>query len=407
MTGAVVSAPGSATDAATVRLTGSGVAVLSGSVALLAGGLVLGYPTLTGLGVAGLVASLLAAAFVLVGQRLKVTRAVTPDRVTVGEEAYGRLEVANLGRLATPRIDAVDHLDDVPLPVPVPSVRPRGRQVLEYPIRCGYRGLVRVGPVLLDRRDPLGLVRRSAQLAGGTTLWVRPRVHQVRPLPVGVVPDFEGRLTDQAPRGSMAFSSLREYAPGDDPRQIHWRSTARLGKLVVREHVDTNEPTLSIVLDTRTTVLGGDEFEAAVEVAASVAVASGRVGHAVSLAAVDEDRTVAERAGGHSVLDRLAAVRRTTPASGEVSPLLRLVERAVPGGCLVVLSGDEPGVVPRLATQRRRFSRVVVLLFGDAGESASVTRRPGLAVVRARTAVDAVRAWNQLVHRQSTGVSPR
>ena len=43
--------------------------------------------------------------------------------------------------------------------------------------------------------------------------------------------------------GSMAFSSLREYAPGDDPRQIHWRTTARLGRLVVREHVDTNEPT--------------------------------------------------------------------------------------------------------------------------------------------------------------------
>jgi uncharacterized protein (DUF58 family) len=409
--------------------------VLAGSGVLLLGGLLLGYPTLTGLGSAGVLAMAVALGFVLIGTRLRVTRSVAPDRITVGDSAHARLEVTNLGRLTTPRVDAVDRLDGVPLPVPVPAVHRKGRQVLDYPIDCRYRGLVRIGPVVLDRRDPLGLVRRSAELAGETTLWVHPRVHQLRPLPVGVVPDFEGRLTDAAPRGSMAFSSLREYAPGDDPRQIHWRTTARLGRLVVREHVDTNEPTLSIVLDTRRSVLTAAEFEAAVELAASVAVASGRVGHAVALSAVDEDRAAVAKVGGYSVADRLAALRQSALESE--STLLRLVEQAPPGGCLVVLSGDEPGLVAKLAMQRRRFSRVVVLLF-DAGPPdttrpstappdtapplspasrlqprshdaphARITRRPGLAVVYARTAADATQAWNQLVHRQAaTGSRP-
>ncbi|MGH3748817.1 MAG: DUF58 domain-containing protein [Micromonosporaceae bacterium] len=407
--------------AAMVRPTGAGAATLLGSVTLLAAGLWLGYSTLTGLGMAGLVALLLAVGFVLASARLKITRTVSPDRVFVGERAYGHLTVTNLGRLTAPRVDAIDHLDGAPLPVPTPAVKSRGEQVVAYPIELVRRGLVTVGPVVLQRQDPLGLLRRSARLAGESTLWAHPRVHRLRPLPVGVAPDFEGRLADQAPRGSTAFSSLREYEPGDDPRQIHWRSTARLGKLVVREHVDTNEPATAIVLDTRADVLAEGAFEAAVELAASVAVASGRVGHTVTLSAVGEDLEAVRHAGGHSLLDRLAALRRTT---SDKAPLIRLVERAAPGGCLVVVSGDEPGLLTRLAAQRRRFNRVVVLFFGSqasadatpdtfaasgprghpgagAENRARITRRPGLAVLRAETAADAVAAWNQLARPRS------
>ncbi|MGH3739676.1 MAG: DUF58 domain-containing protein, partial [Micromonosporaceae bacterium] len=353
-------------------LTGSGWTVLAGGVGLAVAGLALGYPTLTRIGLAGLVALAVAVAFVLVGARLAVSRSVAPDRITVGEAALARIEMTNTA---------------APMPVPVPPVKPGARQTLAYPITATYRGLVRVGPVILDRRDPLGLLRRSARLAGETTLWVHPRVHQVRPLPIGVVPDFEGRLTEQAPRGSMAFSSLREYAPGDDPRQIHWRSTARLGTLVVREHVDTNEPSLSIVLDTRSSVLDGEAFEAAVELAASIALASQRHGHAVRLEAVGEDLAAVRAAGGVTVLDRLAAIRRS---DGDVAGLLRLVERVPGGGALVVLSGDESGLAARLAAQRHRFSRVVVLLLGPAatatGPAATATRPAGPAARATGTA---------------------
>ena len=223
---------------------------------------------------------------------------------------------------------------------------------------------------------------------------MHPRVHPTKPLPVGVVLDYEGRLADSAPRGTVTFSSLRDYVPGDDPRQIHWRSTARTGKLIVREHVDTSEPTVTVVLDTRPSVVDGAAFEAAVEVAASVAVGSERHGHPVALHVLGEDREAVQRAGATGLLDRLAAAG-PAPAADAVA-LLDLVERAAPGGALVVVTGEPgPEAVARLSTQRRRFAPVVVVSLVD-GEPGSA-RRPGMSVLRARTAADAVAAWNRLV----------
>ncbi len=373
-------------------LTGTGWTVLAGGAALLAAGLSLGYPVLTGLAVAAGVALLAAGVSALVRPRLKITRTVRPDRVTVGEPAHGTIEVYNTGRLPAPSFDAVERLDGAPLPVTISGLGARQRRTLHYPIATPYRGLVRLGPVIVERRDPLGLIRRSAPLAGETQLWVRPRVRPVRALPIGVVLDFEGRLTDNAPKGSMAFASLREYVPGDDPRQIHWRSTARMGKLVVREHVDTSEPTAVIGLDTRDSVLAPAAFEEAVEFAASVAVAAHRVGHQVTLAALDEDRRGVEQAGGYDLLDRLAAVRQTGTA--DPGALLAMLERSRGGGALVVVTGAVPGLVARVATQRRRFGRVVVVQLGDEG---GISRRPGLTVLRASSVTEAAKLWNKLV----------
>jgi len=389
-----------------LRMTRSGVAVTVGSAALVGSGLGLGWPTLTGLGVAGFTALAAALGFVAASPRLSARRDVTPDRTPVGEPAWSRLEIVNRGRLASASFDAVDELAGQPhddgrrLAVPVTPIPPGERRELRYPIGASHRGLVTLGPLRSDRRDPLGLLARSATLAGTTRLWIHPRIHQVRPLPVGMVPDFEGRLDDQVQRGSLAFSSLREYQPGDDPRHIHWRTTARTGSLVVHEHVDTHEPTVSIVLDTRTSSLEPEAFEDAVEVVASIVAASSRVGHAVSFEALGEDKAAVSQAGGYSVLDRLAALRQVRDDGSRddhgLLGLLQLIERAPPGGSLVVVTGDEPGLLTRLATQRRRFGRVVLVVVGGS-DAGPLTRRPGFAVLRAACAADAVRKWNQFV----------
>lgn len=374
-------------------LTGAGWAVLLGGGAVLAAGLALGYPALTGLGVAAGAALLLAVGATLTRPRVAVRRVLAPDRVTVGEPAQVRLEVDNLSRLPAPGFDLVEQVDGAPRPVRVPAIGAGGQRLRELEIATPRRGLIRLGPVIVERSDPLGLLRRTRRLSGHAWLWVRPRVHPARALPLGVVLDFEGRLAEQAPAGSTAFAALREYLPGDDPRYIHWRSSARVGTLVVREHVDTTEPAVAIVLDTRAAVLEPAMFEAAVEVAGSIAVASRRVGHQVTLATEGEDRYAVEQAGGYEVLDRLVAVTRT--GTTDPAALTRLAERARPGGSLVVISGDQPGLVARLAPARRRFARVVVILLASPG--AGTTRRPGLTVIRAGSARDAVQSWSRYV----------
>jgi len=378
-------------------LTGPGWTVLLGGAGALGTGLVLGYPTLTGVGLAAAVALASAAAATLVRPRVAVERALTPDRTTVGEPALVRLTVRNLGRMPALGFDAVQHLDGTPLRARIPGLAGRQRRVLHVPVATPRRGLILVGPVIVEQRDPLGLLRRTHQLSDPGWLWVRPRAHVLPVIPLGVVLDFEGGSADQAPKGSTAFASLREYQPGDDPRHVHWRSSARLGTLMVREHVDTTEPATTLVLDTRTSVLDPARFEEAVEVAASVAAASVRAGQQVALAALGEDRPAVHRAGGHDVLDRLAAVRRTT--GEDTSAVVRLAEQARPGGSLIVVSGEDHGLIARLARLRRRYPRVVVVMVAgsDGAAAAMVTRRTGLAIIRVRSAHEAVPVWSHML----------
>ncbi len=374
-----------------IRLTAAGWGTVVGAVLLLGSGALLRYPALVGLGTAGAVGLLAALGYLARPSHLVVDRTVTPARVPAGTAAGGRLRIRNAGRFPVVRVEAVESVDGRPVTVPVPGLRPGGQRDLDYPVPAPRRGLVRVGPLILRRVDPLGLARRDVRLTGYDLLWVHPRTHRVAPLPVGVALDFEGRLTDAAPHGSTAFAALREYQPGDDPRHIHWRSTARLGTLMVREHVDTTEPTVAIVLDTRASVLDEAAFESAVEVCASVAAASRRVGHEVSFAAVGEDRAAVAAAGGYDLFDRFAAVTRT-PGT-DAAALVRLVDRAPAGGCLLVVSGYPPGLVVSLAGQRRRFSRVTIVQCGQNGAATDPVplRRPGLTVIRAADAATAAR----------------
>lgn len=384
------------------RLSGPGWGVLIGGCLFAAAGLALGYPTLTGVGLAAPVALGGAAAVTLIRPRTTIDRELLPDRVTVGQSALIRLAVRNTATLPAPGFDAVQPLDDRPHRMRVPPLAGHQSRLIHMPVPTAQRGLVRVDPVQIHRRDPLGLMRRAESRCAQSWLWVRPRVLPLPALPLGVVPDFEGRLAEQAPKGSTAFAALRGYLPGDDFRHIHWRSSARVGALMVREHLDTTEPTTAIVVDTRSAVLDHDRFEEAVTLAASVAEASTRTGQSVTLAADGEDREAIRRIGGYHVLDRLSALSQR--AGGDVTALIRMVERMRPGGCLVVLTGDEPGLLPRLAVLRRRFARVVVVLFdtgpghAEAGASVPVRimRRTGLVVIRTGSANDAAQAWSRL-----------
>jgi uncharacterized protein (DUF58 family) len=213
---------------------------------------------------------------------------------------------------------------------------------------------------------------------------------------VGIVPDYEGRTTEHARLGTVTFSSLREYVPGDDPRQIHWRTTARTGHLIVREHIDTMEPTTTVVLDTRTDVLTPAAFEDAIELAASVVRAVEDTGRPASLHITGERPAETVTAGARGSLDRLTLVRQ----SGDPDPLLLLetVERVPAGGALVVVTGAAVGtVVGRLAEQRRRFVPVVMVAVDPDSPAVGIQRRPGLAVLTARSAAEGVAAWHRMI----------
>jgi uncharacterized protein (DUF58 family) len=379
-----------------LSITSTGVGLAVAAVACYGVGVALGYRLLVIVSV-GLLAMLVAGVIPLtVRPSVALSRLVAPDRVSVGEPALGRLHVRNLSRWPSPAFTAVDLIGGEALSLGVRPLAGRGRRTLHYPVHARRRGRLRLGPLTVERRDALGLFAWRQRQTDDGVLWVHPRVHPMRPLPVGIVPDYEGRTTEHARLGTVTFSSLREYVPGDDPRQIHWRTTARTGHLIVREHIDTMEPTTTVVLDTRTDVLAPDAFEDAVELVASVIRAVEGAGRPAALHIQGERPAEAIAAGARGSLDRLALAQQS--ADADPLPLLETVDRVPPGGALVVVTGAVVGaVLGRLAEQRRRFAPVVVVAIEPDGQAVGIQRRPGLAVLTARSAAEGVAAWHRMI----------
>lgn len=255
-------------------LTRRGIGMLVAGVVLAVSGALLGWPELSIVGVSLALVVGLALLFLLVRPRVDVVREIEPDRVTAGGLAYGRVKVFNAGRRESYGFVARERFGDGVVEVPIPRLKPGRRKSTLYRLPAERRGVVPVGPMLIGRADPLGLVRSEREHGDVITLWVHPRHHALTPLPSMLTRSLEGPTSDTAPNGSITFHAIREYVVGDDLRQIHWRSSAKTGTLMVRQHVDTSLPDVTLVVDTRAAAHTDDTFETAMEVVASLTLAS-------------------------------------------------------------------------------------------------------------------------------------
>nr|WP_205807701.1 DUF58 domain-containing protein [Micromonospora sp. HNM0581] len=253
--------------------------MLVAAVLLLAAGFLFGYPELTLLGAAAATALVVALVSAAWRPRLLVSRLADPDRVARGESAAMTLTIRNVGRLRAAIMLATDRCGDRVVPVPVLRLRRGADTTVSYPVPTGRRGVVPVGPLRVTRRDPLGLVVLARFYGGVVPVWVHPRVHPLRAVPTGAGRSLDGRV-DAVPHGSITFDSLREYVVGDELRRVHWRTSARVGELMVRENMDTALPRIVVLLDNRVAAhpdkAGGvvESFESACEAAASVVTAA-------------------------------------------------------------------------------------------------------------------------------------
>jgi uncharacterized protein (DUF58 family) len=183
---------------------------------------------------------------------------------------------------------------------------PPGRsQKTSYRHTAPRRGIWRLDALRLATRFPFGLFEKSRLLAAPQELVVFPTV---RPL---------SRHHDRRPGGDEAvhgrvgrrgeYHGLREYRPGDDPRDMAWRASARARRLLVREYEDPTGQRVTIYLDNgRESATESPERlvreEAAVSYAASLASHYSALGCQVSLLT----RTLSIPAGhGSRHLDRI------------------------------------------------------------------------------------------------------
>ncbi|MFD0823750.1 DUF58 domain-containing protein, partial [Micromonospora zhanjiangensis] len=217
------------------------------------------------------------------------------DRVGRGEPASMSLTVRNTGRLRSANLVAQDRCGDRSVAVPLLRLRPGRDTTVDYPVPTDRRGVVPVGPLRVIGRDALGLLSLSRAHGEVAYVWVHPRIHLLNAVPTGVTRSLDGRI-DRVPHGSITFDSLREYVVGDELRRVHWRTSAKVGELMVREHLDTSLPRLVVLLDNRfgahpapTGAAPAETFESACEAAASVVAAARREDLPVTLVLVNDD----------------------------------------------------------------------------------------------------------------------
>ena len=172
------------------------------------------------------------------------------------------------------------------------------------------RGVYSLETLTLSTSFPFGLFtkERDIPLPGELVIWPRSN----RPVRLSAPrggrrrPEFSDS-SEGAPAARGEYRGLREYRVGDDPRDIHWRSTAKIGTPVTREYdQDTNE-TIRICLDTRGEP--GEAAEAAIEVAAAVAARAYRRGRPFGITTCTSDLDSGGGSGQFErVLDLLARV---------------------------------------------------------------------------------------------------
>jgi uncharacterized protein (DUF58 family) len=259
--------------------------------------------------------------------RLGLVRSVSPTQVTAGKEARVQLDLTNDGRLPTGLLLLEDQ---VPY---VLGTRPRfvvdrmatGRKrSVGYVVRSDVRGKYTIGPLSVRLSDPFGMVELNRTFSATTSLVVIPRVVPLPPIPLSGAWTGSG---DNRPRafasGSAEDVTVREYRQGDDLRRVHWRSSARVGDLMVRREEQPWQSRATLFLDNRQLAHRGrgaaSSLEHAVSVAASIAVHLVQRGFTVRLvtASGDEQGGSWHERGGQA---------------GETAPLLESLAVVTPDG---------------------------------------------------------------------------
>ncbi|MGQ0602861.1 MAG: DUF58 domain-containing protein [Anaerolineales bacterium] len=157
---------------------------------------------------------------------------------------------------------------------------------MRYDTVCARRGWFDFTPLTVTTRAPFGFfaARRILPSTGGVLIFPEYRVLESFPL-------LDRRPATQSQYARIGqgaeFLGVREYRPGDSPRHVHWRTTARAGRLVVKEFAEETQPGLTLALDVRASSVIGDEddntLERAIKVAATLAHYADARGIALSL----------------------------------------------------------------------------------------------------------------------------
>ncbi|OJX67025.1 MAG: hypothetical protein BGO95_09815 [Micrococcales bacterium 73-13] len=306
---------------------------------------------------------LLSVPFLLGGIRLRVAFSLSQDRVVAGSRVDAAITVTNASRRVSLPVVLDIPVGSGLVEAAVPMLRGRASHVERLEIAAPRRSIIEVGPMRITRGDPIGILRREIDWPQVEQVYVHPVTVRLPSTSAGFVKDVEGQPTSRIVDSDLAFHAIREYIPGDSRRHVHWKSTAKTGRLMVRQFEETRRARIAVVLDVLAEEYGGeDEFELGVSAAVSLALQAVRDGREVL--AVTSGRhelrrgpeaaitTLPTRSPKH-LLDASCAVELDAAAE-PLEAVTRLTAQAFPGLSIAFLVTGSGVAMQRL--QRAAFA---------------------------------------------------
>lgn len=337
--------------------------------------------------------SALVGASLLIRHRLSAVAVerTLPEQVRAGDDVAVTLTVSNRGSATVPALRLEDHHPAFAArAILVEALPPGGRAVFEQVLSARRRGVYEQGRVTLTTGWPFGIVRSRRELVVPGALVVVPRWVQLGSFPILEPSSSPAEVLHERARtrAGEEYFGVREYRPGDPQRFVHWRSTARAGRLVVREFEEQVAAPLGLVLAGASAgdAHGDPAFEALVEAAASIGLYALSTGHPLECVGAGAPRL--------SSPTRRALLRWLAGAAPADADPLPLVSELLAGvrrrGTVVVLAPDcgaaGAGLAGALRAVQAAGSRAIAVVadassFG-AGLPITALKGTGRAVVR-------------------------
>lgn len=233
------------------------------------------------------------------------------------------------------------------------------------------RGIVTFKSTTLLRPDPFGLIYAVTHFKQGDHLLVLPRRY-----PVARTFDLQGGRNFQ-PGGvnptwsigeSDEFVSLRDYRPGDSKKHIHWPSTAKRDKPVVKEFQDEFFVRQALVLDTDIDSENADILEAAISVATSLVLNDRSSDGLMDLIFVQDSAQVLTSGRGlaqsNQQLEALATMSATQSTTRKLIDTLEQHSRLM-SSCVLILGGWDENRKALLAAATARGVPVTLFVISD------------------------------------------
>ena len=283
---------------------------------------------------------------IFAGQPVRAAVALSNEKLTLPSFSL-RVEAVRKKGVITPSVL-------LETPVYFPYIAKRARAEQSVPITFPRRGAYRQDAFRIVTRFPFGFLQKAHRVELPTEAVVYPSISPSQEF-VEILPGLEGALESLAKGRGQDLYALRDYIPTDSARHVHWKASARLGSLMVREFTREDDCRVLLVLDPHISTLDGqqgakanetaaDRFERAVTLCAGIAWHFYQRNSLLQFRGVGMETPLAPAEENILTILRHLALAQPLPRDPQNSVLTDLV--SAPDLFKVIVTGQPHGAVP-------------------------------------------------------------